>query len=779
MKHSSLFLLLWGSLAFAVLHASDPALSINSESRTVTADQIIADGEVVADAQLKALGGKVGTDWIWATMYAGYAEFAAVSKRGAEYIDAAMAMGKKCAWTPPLDPKAPFHADNLAIGQTILDLHAINPNAVPLDPLKSRVDSLIAELNAKAGDPNHLTWWWCDALFMAPSVLARLSEVTGDPKYLDAMDKEWDKVAALLYDKEENLYIRDKRYIGSKTKNGKKVFWARGNGWVAMGLARVLQAMPRDYPARSKYEAVFRDLMAKIASVQSQDGSWRTSLIDPDEYPNSEASGTAFFNYAMAWGINHGYLEREKYLPVVAKAWSALLAMRRADGQLGYVQSVDDKPGQSFANGTQLYASGGFLLAALELQKLAPFELPPSPKLRESVPKQPSVPSATQAPSAEGIAARAYAVQVMTRLADPVLLSLSDNKLKEWLPVFHPQNTPTAPLEALGRLLAGMAPWLELGPGDDAEGKLRAHYIELAVKGIGIAVDPQSPDFMNFTTRGQPLVDSAFLAQALLRAPKQLWGNLAEKERSNLCAALKTALHKTHPDGNNWVLFGATIAAALWEFTGECEIAPMELAINRHMEWYKGDGVYGDGATFHWDYYNSYVIQPMLLDVLRVCQEKNHPLAKDYDLILKRAERYAAIQERLISPEGTFPVMGRSSCYRFGAFQTLSQIALMHKLPESIQPSAVRAGLGAVIRRMIEAPGTFDEKGWLRPGAVGFQPSLAEAYISTGSLYLCTVGLLQLGLPANDPFWTAPDAPWTQQRIWSGQDLPADHAVNY
>ena len=396
----------------------------------------------------------------------------------------------------------------------------------------------------------------------------------------------------------------------------------------------------------------------------------------------------------------------------------------------------------------------------------------------ESQPKPAPMPLASsRASSGEGVADRAYCVQVLTRIADPVLVALSENKLKERMPVFQAKRSSFACLEALGRLLAGMAPWLELGPGDDAEGKLRAHYIQLAVKGISNAVDPQSPDYMNFSEKGQPLVDAAFLSQALLRAPKQLWGNLGEKDRQNLCTALKTALHATKPGESNWLLFSATIAAALWEFTGECEIEPIEYAVSRHMEWYKGDSVYGDGRTFHWDYYNSFVIQPMLLDVLRVCEKKQHALGKKYELVLKRAQRYAAIQERLISPEGTYPVIGRSSCYRFGAMQTLVDIALMHQLPNDLPPEAVRAALTAVIRRMIEAPGAFDEKGWLRPGSVGYQPSLAEGYISTGSLYLCSVGLLHLGLPANDPLWTAPDAPWTQKKIWSGQDIPADHAI--
>jgi len=271
-------------------------------------------------------------------------------------------------------------------------------------------------------------------------------------------------------------------------------------------------------------------------------------------------------------------------------------------------------------------------------------------------------------------------------------------------------------------------------------------------------------------------VDTAFLALALLRAPKQLWGQLNQEERTNVVAALK-ASRLIRPGQNNWLLFSAVVEAALWKFTGACDMLPIETAVNKHMDWYKGDGVYGDGEHFHWDYYNSYVIHPLLLEVLRVCAEKEHPLGKLYAEELTRAQRYAVIEERLIAPDATFPVLGRSSAYRFGAFQVLSEMALMHKLSPSLAPGAVRSALTAVIRKMIEAPGTFDAHGWLQIGAVGHQPSIGEGYISTGSLYLCAVGLLQLGLPPDDPFWTDPARDWTQKRIWAGEDIPTDHAI--
>lgn len=373
----------------------------------------------------------------------------------------------------------------------------------------------------------------------------------------------------------------------------------------------------------------------------------------------------------------------------------------------------------------------------------------------------------------DGPSQRAYQIAVMSQIVDPVLVAGSNGLLT-------PGNIPgpkrsSAPLEALARTVVGIAPWLELGSGENEEGKLRAHYTALALTSIQHTVDPASPSFVNLKN-GQTLVDTAFLAQGLLRAPKQLWGGLDNKTRARIIEVFKSTRVIKAPD-NNWLLFSAMIETSLLEFTGECEMAPIEKAVSKHLEWYKGDGTYGDGKDFHWDYYNSYVIQPMLLEILEVLAKKKLPLEKYYPATLKRFQRYAVIQERMISPEGTYPIIGRSSTYRFGALQVLSLAALRNELPEELSRGGVRAALNAVIHRMIEAPGTFDEKGWLNVGVVGKQPSMADNYISTGSLYLLTTGLLQLGLPANDPFWTEPSKPWTQQKIWNGDDLPGDHCL--
>lgn len=376
---------------------------------------------------------------------------------------------------------------------------------------------------------------------------------------------------------------------------------------------------------------------------------------------------------------------------------------------------------------------------------------------------------------------RKYWLSVLTRIADPILESLSQGELRKNMPVEckpgkEADRRNVTYLEAFGRLMAGMSPWLELGVDETAEGQLRKKYIGLAQKSMKMAVDPHSPDFMNFTEGGQPLVDAAFLAHAILRAPKVMWNQLNSTTKQQLVAAMKSSRTIT-PGYNNWLLFSAMVEA-FFLFAGEQhDEMRMDLAIRKHMEWYKGDGMYGDGPDFHWDYYNSYVIQPMLVDVLAELLKHGKKYEKTYETVIKRAKRYAEIQERLISPEGTFPAIGRSLPYRFGAFQLMAQMALQHRLSDGLKPAQVRSALSAIIQRMIEAPGVFDPKGWLTIGFVGHQPGIAESYISTGSLYLCSVGLLPLGLPASDPFWADAPQDWTSRKIWSGQDFPADHAL--
>ena len=370
-------------------------------------------------------------------------------------------------------------------------------------------------------------------------------------------------------------------------------------------------------------------------------------------------------------------------------------------------------------------------------------------------------------------------VAVLRRLADPVLQNLAQETLKARMPVEEASGANRASvthLEALGRLVAGIAPWLELGADDSEEGRLRGRYGELTRRAIDRAVDPSSKDFLNFATGRQPLVDAAFLAQGVLRATHALKDALDARTRKNLIAALESS-RPIPPGFNNWLLFSATVEAALAALGAPWDRMRVDYALRQHDQWYKGDGTYGDGPEFHWDYYNSFVIHPMLVDVLDVVRGEM-PAWKDLaGRVEARAQRYAAVLERLIAPDGSFPPIGRSIAYRFGALQVLAQMALRKKLPEGVTPAQTRSALTAAIRKSIEAPNTFDANGWLRIGFCGHQPGIGERYISTGSLYLCSVGLLPLGLAPADEFWSAPAQPWTAAKAWSGQPFPIDHAL--
>lgn len=375
---------------------------------------------------------------------------------------------------------------------------------------------------------------------------------------------------------------------------------------------------------------------------------------------------------------------------------------------------------------------------------------------------------------------RAFWVETLTRIADPVLVNLSENTLKKNMPYesLAKDRSEFSHLEAVGRLICGIAPWLELGADDTPEGQLREKYIRLAVKGLKNAVNPQSPDYLVFGKPYQPLVDAAFLAQGLLRARTQLWEQLDAQAKEWMITELKRS-RCIKPWESNWLLFASMVEAALLEFTGECDMERLTYGVKRFRDdWYKGDAQYGDGPAFHLDYYNSFVIHPMLTDVLLVMRKHQLEGADFAEKQLTRLTRYAEQLERFISPEGTFPVIGRSIVYRFGAFHTLAQASLMRILPERVQPAQVRCAMTAVIRNQMKSPKNFDADGWLRVGFAGEQIDMSESYINTGSLYLCSVGLLALGLPTSDEFWVAPYTEWTNLRAWKGEsDVEADHAL--
>lgn len=376
---------------------------------------------------------------------------------------------------------------------------------------------------------------------------------------------------------------------------------------------------------------------------------------------------------------------------------------------------------------------------------------------------------------------RAVWLSALDHIARPLLTNMAKGELKKNMPVESnaddlAKRKEVTHLEALGRLITGMAPWLELGPDSSIEGKLRSKYLELAIQAISNGVNPVSPDYLNFSKGRQPLVDAAFLAHGLLRARTQLWDKLDIVTQQRVITELKSS-RIIPPSESNWLFFSAMVETALKEFDGEWDSTRVNYAYNRFSQWYKGDGWYGDGADFHLDFYNSLVIHPMMFEVSTIAKKYNMEVAIPYDLEKARYIRYSEQLERMISPEGAYPIMGRSLAYRFGVFHALSDASFRKILPESVKPAQVRCALTAVINRQVNAPGTFNHEGWLRVGFAGYQPSIGETYISTGSLYLCSTVFVALGLPETDEFWSAPAADWTGKKGWSGIDIQADHAL--
>ena len=366
---------------------------------------------------------------------------------------------------------------------------------------------------------------------------------------------------------------------------------------------------------------------------------------------------------------------------------------------------------------------------------------------------------------------RPYWISVLDRLANPVLTHLAAGTLKAKMPVETMGNVSErrgfTHLEAYGRLVAGISPWLGATGLPAAETALQAKYLGLTRQALDVGTDPKSPDFLNFCVGAQPVVDAAFLAQGLLRAKSALWEPLEERVKKQVIAALKSSRAVPTPVKNNWTLFAAIVEAALLEFGEPTLEDRLEAGVRRMLQWYEGDGLYGDAEYCHFDYYHSFVIHPMLVDTLAVLATRDTRLEPAHALCTLNGRVVMLLfQERLIGPDGTFPSIGRSTTYRFGAFHALAQVSLAQGMPEHIVPAQVRCAMTAVIRKMAEAPGTFDENGWLKIGFCGHQPELGETYISTGSLYLAAVGLLPLGLPASDPFWSGPDTAWTSQKLW-------------
>ena len=639
--------------------------------------------------------------------------------------------------------------------QTYADLYNIAPEDYKIRRIREVMEYQMST-------PQNDYWWWSDGLYMVMPVMTKMYKITHNKLYLDKLYEYIMYSDNIMFDKDENLYYRDAKYVypEHKSVNGKKDFWARGDGWVFAGLAKVLKNLPEDYKHYDFFVTKFQNMAKAVASIQQPEGYWTRSMMDPEHAPGPETSGTAFFTYGFLWGMNNGYLDEVAYKPVVEKAWRYLskTALQK-NGAVGYVQPIGEKaiPGQIVdSKSTANFGVGAFLLAACEYVRYLE-----APKNQD----------------------RIFWCDLAYKIASPILSNMAKGELKknmivEVSPTWDGRDKNVTYMEAFGRLMAGIAPWLTLPDDETEEGRMRKQLREWALKSYANAVDPHNPDYLLWRGHGQALVDAAYIAESFLRAYDELWMPLDETTKQRYIEEF-TQLRRVDPPYTNWLLFSSIIESFLAKSEANFDEYRVNSAIRKVEEWYTGDGWYSDGPSFAFDYYSSYVFHPMYLETLQAMKDSKRytriHYSKYYDRALKRAQKYSIILERLISPEGTFPVFGRSIPYRMAAMQPLALMAWYKELPAGVSNAQVRCALTAVMKRMFQSGNNFNKGGFLTIGFTGKQPNIADWYTNNGSLYMTSLSFLPLGLPASHPFWTDAPQDWTSKRAWSEQPFPKDH----
>lgn len=639
--------------------------------------------------------------------------------------------------------------------QTYADLYRILPD-------DRRIRRAREVMEYEMSTPRNDYWWWADGLYMVMPVMTKMHRITGDKKYLDKLYEYVLVSDSIMYDPDEALYYRDAKYVypAHKSANGKKDFWARGDGWVLAGLAKVLKDVPADWEHRPFFTDKYVRMADAVVKLQQPGGYWSRSMMDEAHAPGPETSGTAFFTYGLLWGINNGYLDDARYLEAAKKGWKYLSEKAlQPDGSVGYVQPIGEKaiPGQVVdVRSTSNFGTGAFLLAACEYVRYLE-------RLHN--------------------ADRDYWTSLAYNMAAPVLSNMAEgtlqkNMLVEVSPNWDGRDIKVTYMEAFGRLMAGIAPWLSLPDDDTPECTQRKQLRQWALASYRNAVDPDSPDCLLWSGQGQALVDAAYVAESFLRAYNALWAPLDDITKQRYIDAFK-GLRKVDPPYTNWLLFSSTIESFLAKAGADCDEYRVNSAIRKVEEWYTGDGWYADGPAFAFDYYSSYVFHPMYLETLQAMIDSGRytriHYKKYYDRALKRAQKFSIVLERLISPEGTFPVFGRSIPYRMAAMQPLALMAWYGRLPDGLTDGQVRAALTAVMHRMFDGKENFNEKGFLTIGFTGRQPNVADWYTNNGSLYMTSLAFLPLGLPPTHPFWTDAPLAWTSQKAWGAQPFPKDH----
>jgi len=368
-----------GFLAYFSIGVYSQDQSISSFNDGLNPDAIKTVLKAVADWQIRTPLTHHTADWTNAALYAGMVDWAVIADND-YYFDWLKEKGERNNWNYYVqeNPLRRYHADDYCVGQMYLELYRKYRDKKMIIPLRSYLDHIL-EFPAK-GDLEFVNtdkywstqrWSWCDALFMGPTVWAKMSNITKKRKYLDFMFREYSATTDYLYDKDEGLYFRDSNYFTRKEANGAKVFWGRGNGWVFAGLPIIIRELPARYDKKDYFIGIFKTMAARLISLQQPDGSWHASLLDPLSYPNPEMSATSFFVFGLAWGIDNGYLDKSSYLPAVVKGWKSMVRSVWPDGKVGFIQPIGADPKAVTGEMTEVYGVGGFLMAGTQLYKMA------------------------------------------------------------------------------------------------------------------------------------------------------------------------------------------------------------------------------------------------------------------------------------------------------------------------------------------------------------------------------------------------------------------------
>jgi unsaturated rhamnogalacturonyl hydrolase len=372
-------LLVTGLLAYVSIAGYSQEQSISSFRDALDPDAIKTVLKAVADWQIKTPLTHHTADWTNAALYAGMVDWAGIAGNDS-YYEWLKEKGARNNWTYCIqdNPLRRYHADDYCVGQMYIELYRKYRDKKMISSLRAYLDQIL--MDPAKGDLKFVNtdkywstqrWSWCDALFMGPTVWAKMANITKKKKYLDFMFREYKATTDYLYNKDEYLYFRDSNYFTKKEANGAKVFWGRGNGWVFAGLPIIIRELPSKYDQKDYFLGIYKAMAAKLVSLQQPDGSWHASLLDPASYPNPEMSATAFFVFGLAWGIDNGYLDKSAYLPAVVKGWKSMVRSVWPDGKVGFIQPIGADPKAVTREMTEVYGVGGFLMAGTQLYKMA------------------------------------------------------------------------------------------------------------------------------------------------------------------------------------------------------------------------------------------------------------------------------------------------------------------------------------------------------------------------------------------------------------------------